>query len=49
MFASPVAEAELAEDIVFNYHIPSSVKVDPDSVVSLVIWNPGMCTEWYCL
>lgn len=41
VFVSPVAEAQFADDITVTYRVPDSVLVPADSLVSLIVWNPG--------
>ncbi|KAK7496783.1 hypothetical protein BaRGS_00011992 [Batillaria attramentaria] len=41
VFLSPIAEAEFAEDVEFNFTVPSDVDIPDDSFVMMVFWNPG--------
>lgn len=41
VFVSPVAETQFADDVTVTYHVPDYMLVPTDSLVSLVVWNPG--------
>nr|KAG5706426.1 hypothetical protein BaRGS_032819 [Batillaria attramentaria] len=45
IFLSPVAKAQLSEDVEVTYAVPADVDIPDDSTVMLVFWNPER-REW---